>query len=483
MSINIIDKKNNKRKKKKRNEMPLEEYVEKNHLNLNLTFNYENSPEKEIKSESQSNSNESPKFEKYYINRSYSRLNPRLMKTNSNSTNNSSTDDDIKEKEKDLINNKFEKAFMETKIKNNINKGIKEYKQQQQNNNNNYNNNYYIYPNQNVNVNKNLYIGVKEYYTNIDEKNINNLNRIDKAHANIFINNYQNIMMNNYLTNMNLKYYTCIYTYKCNINFYSQKIKEIEKNIEQTKKELQSMEKTTLNSMIMENQRNKLIEYIKKKTNITTPNNNDIKFSENLNHPYYYTNHDEEIQVKRYLFLIEGLFYEDNLKNNYVLIQFLNRDGYASLTQLKKCLQKIELDIDYDFLQKVFMEHRQNEVTETVETFDDILIRNKDWKNIRKRNQLEHKKIEQNLLNEIGQVRIMKIKNLIGKKSELVQIKDRLCFQYHVNMQRMKECQTNFNINNNNLNNIYNNLNTYLYLKNNNIYNNNYTSNQKRFNY
>ena len=243
------------------------------------------------------------------------------------------------------------------------------------------------------------------------------------------------------------------------------------------------MENTTLNIMIMENQRNKLIEYIKKKTNITTSDNNDIKFSKNLNHPYFYTNHDEEIQVKKFLFLIEGLFFEDHLKKNYVLIQYLNRDGYASLTQLIKCLQKIELEIDYDSLKKIFMEHRQNEVTETVETFDDILIRNKDWKNIRKRNQLDHKKIEQNLLNEVGQLKIMKIKNLIGRKSELVQIKDRLCFQYHVNIQRMKECQTNFNINNNNLNNIYNNLSTYLYLKNNNIYNNNYNSNQKRFNY
>ena len=481
MSINIIDKKNNKRKKKKRNEMPLEEYVEKNHLNLNLSINYENSPEKEIKSDTNSNSNESPKFEKYYINKSYSRLNPKLMKQNSNSTNNSSTDDDIKEKDKDFINNKFEKAFMQTKISNNINKGIKEYKQ---NNNNNYNNNCYTYPNQNVvNMNKNLYIGVKEYYTNIDENNNNNLNRIDKAHANIYINNYQNIMMNNYLTNMNLKYYICINSYKCNITFYSQKIKEIEKNLEETKKEIKLMENTTLSSMLMENQRNKLIDYIKKKINITTSDNNDIKFCQNLNHPYYYTNHDEEIRVKKVLFLIEGLFLEDHLKKNYFLIQYLNRDGYATLTQLEKCLQKIELEVDYDFLKKVFMEHRQNEVTETVETFDDILIRNKDWKNIRKRNQLDYKKIEQNLLNEVGQLKIMKIKNLIGKKSELVQIKDRLCFQYHVNIQRLKECQANFNINNNNIYNIYNNLNNYFYFKNNNIYNNNYTCNQKRFNY
>ena len=101
MSINNIDKKSNKKKKKKRNEIPFEEYAEKNNIKIGFLYEDEKSPEKLKKSDSNSNSIGSPKFENYYINKSYSRLDINMKKQNSASTNNSSSDDDIKEKEKD----------------------------------------------------------------------------------------------------------------------------------------------------------------------------------------------------------------------------------------------------------------------------------------------------------------------------------------------------------------------------------------------
>ena len=126
MSINIIDKKSNKKKKKKRNEIPFEEYAEKNNIKLGFISDDENSPEELKKPNSNSNSQGSPKFESYYTNKSYSRLNNfNLKKYSSTSTNNTSTDDEIKEKNKkekepeqdyNLTKNKFEIAFMQTKI-------------------------------------------------------------------------------------------------------------------------------------------------------------------------------------------------------------------------------------------------------------------------------------------------------------------------------------------------------------------------------
>ena len=221
MSINIIDKKSNKKKKKKRNEIPFEEYAEKNNIKIGFLYEDEKSPEKLKKSDSNSNSIGSPKFENYYINKSYSRLDINMKKQNSASTNNSSSDDDIKEKEKDKkvldynsTYNKFEKAFMQTKILNSIKKGNNEYKQNYNKvNNNRINQNFTFnntctnfYPNQNfinVNNNQNLLPGIKLYYTNIDQNNTNNMNiRLDKGHMNVYLQNYQKIAMNNYM-NMN----------------------------------------------------------------------------------------------------------------------------------------------------------------------------------------------------------------------------------------------------------------------------------------
>ena len=226
----------------------------------------------------------------------------------------------------------------------------------------------------------------------------------------------------------------------------------------------------------------RLINYIKKKTNISNIDNNNIKFCNNqLKHPYFYTNHNEEIRVKFILYLIEGLFFEEHLTQDYTLLNLLDRDGYASLTQLEKHPQLVYSKISINNLRTVFLEHRQNEVTETVETFDDILIRNKDWRNIKKKGKLlPSDKIKQNLLNEMGIIKHNKMKKLMGKKSELTQIQDKLYFRYHVLTQNVKQIQSHFST----INNFYN-CQTSNFIFNNNNYNiyNNYNGNQRKTDY
>ena len=475
MSMNKIDKKFNKRKNRKKKEMFLEDYAKENNINLNLSINYGSSPEKTNKSDTQSNSQDSNKFDDYDINKNKLRTNLNLKKYNSASTNNSSTDDDIKEKDK--CENKFEKVHMKNVI-NPLDNRVKEF--QLNDKSYDYNNEYYIYSTlNNAKINKRLFNGVKQYYTNIGENNNNNnFINIDNSQAKIYIRNYQNACLNNYLNTMNMKIY-CYndYIYKYNLNNCLQKIKENEKTLDTLKSQITLLENQTLHDMILSSQMTNLINYIKKKTNISNIDNNNIKFCNQPEHPYFYTNHNEEIRVKFILYLIEGLFFEEHLTHDYTLLNLLDRDGYASLTKLEKHPQLVYLKISVDSLKPVFLEHRQNEVTETVETFDDILIRNKDWKNIKRKGKLETRKIEQNLLNEMGKIKLAKIQNLMGRKSELIQIQDKLYFRYHVMTQQIKQFQSHFNKINNFYNyqaNIFKNNNVY------NVYNNNI---QKKFGY
>ena len=473
MSMNKIDKKFNKRKNRKKKEMFLEDYAKENNINLNLSINYGSSPEKTNKSDTQSNSQDSNKFDDYDINKNKLRTNLNLKKYNSASTNNSSTDDDIKEKDK--CENKFEKVHMKNVI-NPLDNRVKEF--QLNDKSYDYNNEYYIYSTlNNAKNNKRLFNGVKQYYTNIGENN-NNFINIDNSQAKIYIRNYQNACLNNYLNTMNMKIY-CYndYIYKYNLNNCLQKIKENEKTLDTLKSQITLLENQTLHDMILSSQMTNLINYIKKKTNISNIDNNNIKFCNQPEHPYFYTNHNEEIRVKFILYLIEGLFFEEHLTHDYTLLNLLDRDGYASLTKLEKHPQLVYSKISIDSLKPVFLEHRQNEVTETVETFDDILIRNKDWKNIKRKGKLETRKIEQNLLNEMGKIKLAKIQNLMGRKSELIQIQDKLYFRYHVMTQQIKQFQSHFNKINNFYNyqaNIFKNNNVY------NVYNNNI---QKKFGY
>ena len=474
MSMNKIDKKFNKRKNRKKKEMFLEDYAKENNINLNLSINYGSSPEKTNKSDTQSNSQDSNKFDDYDINKNKLRTNLNLKKYNSASTNNSSTDDDIKEKDK--CGNKFEKVHMKNVI-NPLDNRVKEF--QLNDKTYDYNNEYYIYSTlNNAKINKRLFNGVKQYYTNIGENNNNNFINIDNSQAKIYIRNYQNACLNNYLNTMNMKIY-CYndYIYKYNLNNCLQKIKENEKTLDTLKSKITLLENQTLHDMILSSQMTNLINYIKKKTNISNIDNNNIKFCNQPEHPYFYTNHNEEIRVKFILYLIEGLFFEEHLTHDYTLLNLLDRDGYASLTKLEKHPQLVYSKISIDSLKPVFLEHRQNEVTETVETFDDILIRNKDWKNIKRKGKLETRKIEQNLLNEMGKIKLAKIQNLMGRKSELIQIQDKLYFRYHVMTQQIKQFQSHFNKINNFYNyqaNIFKNNNVY------NVYNNNI---QKKFGY
>ena len=477
MSINIIDKKFNKRKKKKRNEMDLEDYLKKNNMHLDFSFEYGNSPEKRKKLDSYSNSHGSPKFED-------SDSNNNLVKQNSYSTNNTSIDDENKEKdkkEKQKIKNKFENDFTNEVKEFNLNNNF--YINNNINNvNNNNKNDFYIYSNQYYysnfpRINKRFLTGVKEYYTDIDEKNINN---IDKNHAKIIMGNfrnYQNALFCNYMSNMNfmnMKIYNYNFNiYKLNLKTCLQNIKEIEKNIETTLNQINSLENTTLEDMILSAQHDKLISYLKKMTNIPNLESNNIKQSTILKHPHFYQDHNEEIQVNFILNFIEGLFLEENLIKDYILVKLLNRDGYVSLNQLETHPQLVKSKISLEHLNKVFKEHRQNEVTETVETFDEILIRNKDWKNIKRKGKLVPDKIKQNLLNEMGIVKHNEMKKLMGKKSELAQIQDKLYFRYHVLTQNVKQIQSHFN----RVNNFYNCQTNNFIFNNNNIYNN-YNYNQ-----
>ena len=481
MSINIIDKKFNKRKKKKRNEMDLEDYAKKNNLNLDFSFSFGNSPEKAKKLDYFSNSYGSPKFDD-------SDSNINLMKQNSSSTNNTSIDDENKEKEKK------EKQKTKNKFENNFSNEVKEFNLNNNfyNNINNNKNDLYAYSNPNFSnfpkINKKLFTGIKEYYTDIDEKNINNINNIDKNHAKIIMGNYrnyQNALFCNYISNMNfmnMKIYNYNYNiYKLSLNACLQNIKEIEKNLEKTKTEIKNLESTTLQEMILLSQTEKLIPYFTKKTNIPNLESNNIKNSTILKHPYFYQNHNEEIEVNFILYLIEGLFLEENLIKDYILVSLLDRDGYVSLIQLEKHPQISKFKISLERLNEVFKEHRQNEVTETVETFDEILIRNKDWKNIKKKGKLlPSDKIKQNLLNEMGIIKHNKMKKLMGKKSELTQIQDKLYFRYHVLTQNVKQIQSHFST----INNFYN-CQTSNFIFNNNNYNiyNNYNGNQRKTDY
>jgi hypothetical protein len=481
MSINIIDKKFNKRKKKKRNEMDLEDYAKKNNLNLDFSFSFGNSPEKAKKLDYFSNSYGSPKFDD-------SDSNINLMKQNSSSTNNTSIDDENKEKEKK------EKQKTKNKFENNFSNEVKEFNLNNNfyNNINNNKNDLYAYSNPNFSnfpkINKKLFTGIKEYYTDIDEKNINNINNIDKNHAKIIMGNYrnyQNALFCNYISNMNfmnMKIYNYNYNiYKLSLNACLQNIKEIEKNLEKTKTDIKNLESTTLQEMILLSQTDKLIPYFTKKTNIPNLESNNIKNSTILKHPYFYQNHNEEIEVNFILYLIEGLFLEENLIKDYILVSLLDRDGYVSLIQLEKHPQISKFKISLERLNEVFKEHRQNEVTETVETFDEILIRNKDWKNIKKKGKLlPSDKIKQNLLNEMGIIKHNKMKKLMGKKSELTQIQDKLYFRYHVLTQNVKQIQSHFST----INNFYN-CQTSNFIFNNNNYNiyNNYNGNQRKTDY
>ena len=478
-------KKINKKRKKKRNEMTIEDYEKQHNIKVKISLKYEDDNQQlepnNIKSNYyiyQSNINNNKKYDEYklknnkkninnisqkeietddYLHNSNNSLNIVFHTKESASTNNSSFDENK--------NNNNEKNVYKKTNDVNENKNIKK-----NNYNNNYVNNqkdYYLYNKNNVNNNFNY-----NYFVN------------NKLNENFFIKN------NNYIFNMNL--------YKLNNmisnNFYVHldKIKTNKIKLNHVEKEIKALEKKTPFDIFLNEQSNILIKYINQKNKILINNNhinlenkNENKEKDSPDHPYFYTNHSEETQIKNILYLIEGLFREENIKQDFTLLIMLNRDGYASLTQLEKHPQLSNCKISESHLKTVFSEHRENEITETVETFDNILIRNKNWVKIKKEidNIDNIEKIKEKTLDNMNNFKENEMKKLLDKKRNFLNIQGDILYQYQVNncniQQKINELRFNYNnmyINtyNNNFNNIFN-----IY-NNNNIYSNFYNSN-KRF--
>ena len=489
-NIEKAKKKKGKGKTKGAKGMPIEDYARKNNLSLDVNLTYENDEEEPQKKNKKSNyliyqeniiinrKNETPKKNKDISDKSDNNrkeleidynssrsLNLEWHKQVSASTNNSSIDDENKNNNKkkkkniiiknlnsvnNIINEKNSSNIINAMTNPKINLGYKK-KINILNNPYIHNNNF----NNNVNIKlNNLYINNNNY-----NYNYNNLNLI----------NY------NYQYNNNVKSFNYLLTYY--YYYYRDKLKNVQTNINDLEKQIKTLENKTLSEMILSYQKTDLVNFLKKKTKDLINDNNislkNEKEEKNPEHPYFYTNHNEEIQIKNVLYLIEGLFYEDNLKKDYYLLNMLNRDGYASLKQLEKHPQLSMCKIAEVHLKTVFSEHRDNEVTETVETFDDILIRNKNWIKIKKEaNDIEN--IKRFNINSMKNIKNYQMQKLLDKKQNLLNIKGEILNQYQLNyfnlQQKMNEFQIKFN------NNIYNNYN-------NNIYNNNYNNNFPNFIY
>ena len=376
-------------------------------------------------------------------------------KNSSESTINSSIDDDTKmsDDEKNIID-KIKKAINENKSYK-ISSAI---------------NNAKIFD-----TYKNSNFKNKKLNFNYDNVKLNNSN-----------NNYNYLYNNNIVLN-NYKNYKYILTY--NYYLYADKLKNIQSDLKEVLNEIKELTDKTLPDLFLMEQSLELFKYINK--NIDNDNNYKIKSNkiDAPQHLYFYTNHEEEIQINNILYLIEGLFHEDNLKNDYFLLNILNRDGYAPIKKLINHPQIYHCKISENHLIAVFSEHRENEITETVETFDDIIIRNKKWIKLKKEigNVLQ---VKENIMNLMKDKKNVKMRELLEKKQKLTQEKNRILYKFKNNnliiQQQLNEfhfkCNNiytnNFNIINNNVynnsynNNIYNN-----FYNNNNIYNNFYSNN------
>lgn len=96
--------------------------------------------------------------------------------------------------------------------------------------------------------------------------------------------------------------------------------------------------------------------------------------------PCFYHNHSELIETTTTLSLLEFLFSFDNLNVDFILRKLLDEDGYVSVDILAlKHPQVKKFLLTKEKIEKILANHRQNEITETVETFDSILIRNRCW--------------------------------------------------------------------------------------------------------
>jgi hypothetical protein len=442
--------------------MLLEDYEKEHNIKVNINLKYEDDISEENTKKSKyffyqktepmiKNNNLNDNYlnkKEYGISRN---INFGLQKQISTSTNNSSVDDknDKNKNIKKIIPTNIKNEIIENKC-NNISNPIKNTKI------------CYGYKNNNIYLNNtpNFY-NYNNYFLNNNFNNNLNINYI------INNNNY-NIVLNNFNCMLNNNYF-----------IYLDKLKKNKNNLNDIEKEIKILENKSLNDMILFYQSTDLINYISKKNKILINNNNiDSKSNsnnetENPEHPYFYTNHNEEAQIKNILYLVEGLFYEDNLKNDYNLLIMLNRDGYASLKQLESHPQLNLCKIAEKYLKTVFSVHRVNEITETVETFDDILIRNKNWIKIKKEIK-DIESIKQNSLDSMKNLKEFQMKKLLEKKRNYLNIQGDIIYQYQLSIYNIQQKINEFKFN---FNNIYNhNFNNNIYNNNNFVYTNYYNN-------
>lgn len=524
MIDDCIKRKVNKKRKKKHNEMYLDDYAKKNNIDININFKYEDEIEYEIRNmENNSSSNlqydihnynkntknfETPKnktkiskdenkdsrkeseTEDYNYNSNISgnqysqkqasfstinssiddeKNNNSIVNNNNNIVNNDINNSSIKktnnyinnnlsEKEKkiaEIIKNKINVSFEEV-VRNTIVNSIKNLKTKEYKKNND---NKIFSSNNTFNNNININYPLNNNYNRILFNKNNNFNYI-----NFYKYNFQN---KNNINNINYINYL-IYG---NYNNYRKNLLLNKDNIKNILDQISKLEQNDINDIYLFNQLNKIFAYIKSKTKeLGTNKKNDE--NECPDHPYFYTNHLEEIQIKNVLFLIEGIFLEENLKKDFNLLRILNKQGYASLKQLEKHPLIIKCNnITEEHLKTVFSEHRENEVTETVETFDDILIRNRKWKYIKK-DIGDINELEKSIMDDMEKIKKSQIDKLLEKKKKLEDTNKNISLQYKINdynlqQHKMKLLQFNYNYNfgynmcYNNYNNLYNNNNVY----------------------
>ena len=472
MSFNNDIKKINKKRKKKRNEMEIEDYAKEHNIKVDLNIEFEDDTEnieinhkKTYYSNYQSNINIIKKNDQNKLKKNVFKEN-RLIKKECELEDglfNSSGSLNLvfRTREYASTNNS---SFDENKINNNDKNDFRKKNEIIENKNNKISDSY-NYPKENCGYNNITHINnykFNPYYVN------NNLNGNYFINNNSYFYNYKIMLINYNYYNILLKNQNKIYYDKLNKNNIS--LNEIEKQII-------ALENKSILDIFLSSQTTEIFNYINSKNKTLIPNNiNNNNEKEKPEHPYFYTNHNEETQIKNILYLIEAIFNEDNLKKDFNLLIILNRDGYASLKMLEKHPQVNNCKVAENHLKIVFSEHRDNEITETVETFDDILIRNKKWIKIKKEINNDIEQIKEKCLNSFKDKKENELKNLKEKKRNLLNIRGDILYQYQVNykniQQKINEITNLNNINNYNFNfnNIYNN---------NNVYNNFYGNNTK----
>lgn len=467
--------KKKKKSQKSRQEINFYDFAKSNKINFELSYegssedndynkNQKNLDKNEFKeiSYNKKYSDEDLKFQK--INSNYNHCtnkrncNENLFKTVSNSTNNSS---DKESKSKCEIDNEglgHKKITSEKEFDSNEEEEV--IKTENTKVNNNINNTIGIQQNlkpcfirvpviiSNMNTINNMNIIKNVNYINMYNNTTNSSNNTN-SNNNIYseeMNKLKQIKVNDNINNNNLINFlkNMMYSNFCNFTKNKNFAQNVLSMIILRIKYLES-QKCILPQIFFFNQQKFLINFIKNKN----PDSEGLKSGGEGDHtspqklekeeegsqpdrPYFYHSHKEEVQTKNVLFLIEGLFSEENIEQDFYLLNILNRDGYASLKELPNHPQLKNYKIKNEHLITVFSEHRDNEITETVETFNDIIIRNKKWIQLKKK--IPH--INQVMNDSLGKIKNnidIQIKQLMFFRDNFVNKMTCLCSQYQIN--------------------------------------------------